>query len=334
MNKVITPPHLGDCKPSVSIILPVYNGEKTVDKIIRECLNQTYTNTELIIVNDGSTDSTASIISQYQEDKRVTILSQPNGGVSVARNAGIAASKGKYITFVDADDEIKPGFIENLVCAAIAENSDLVVAGYVKLPHGSVMLEESSFDRDRYQHVIMTKDIGVTFCKLYDADIIRSHGVAFPPRMKVCEDAVFYYRYLLYSERCIFINTQDYMYYAPTGGDAKYNVDIESEFVGFEAMKDALINLINYLNLDKNGYEHLRQRLLLHLRRLLYAIISKPKLFRAKLYKRIDWSSLFKYIKTDFLTKSLLRHNLFSLFEIKRITESKFLKRNLESTFS
>lgn len=117
----------------ISIIIPLYNAENYVDKILPCILGQTYTALEILLVNDGSTDGTLSKCQQYQrQDARIRVLSQENGGVSAARNRGLAEAKGEYISFVDADDYLKPDFIETLYRCAVQENCDVVCADYVE----------------------------------------------------------------------------------------------------------------------------------------------------------------------------------------------------------
>ena len=117
----------------ISIIIPLYNAENYVDKILPCILGQTYTALEILLVNDGSTDGTLSKCQQYQrQDARIRVLSQENGGVSAARNRGLAEAKGEYISFVDADDYLKPDFIEVLYRAATAEGCDVVCSDYLE----------------------------------------------------------------------------------------------------------------------------------------------------------------------------------------------------------
>lgn len=92
-------------KSIISVVIPVYNAEMVIERIVRQVLAQTYANLELIIVDDGSRDKTGAVIDRLAlEDKRMRVFHTPNGGVSKARNKGIKEAKGKYITFVDADE--------------------------------------------------------------------------------------------------------------------------------------------------------------------------------------------------------------------------------------
>jgi glycosyltransferase involved in cell wall biosynthesis len=110
----------------ISVILPVYNGEKTLRETIQSVLNQTFTDFELIIINDGSQDSTLEIISSIH-DSRIKVFSYPNSGVSASRNRGISHGMGEYITFIDADDLWTPDKLEKQL-KVLQENPQAAVA--------------------------------------------------------------------------------------------------------------------------------------------------------------------------------------------------------------
>lgn len=115
-------------KDLVSIIIPAYNVEQHIGNTIQSLLNQEYGNIEIIIVNDGSSDNTLSVIESYKQiDSRIIVLSQPNGGAARARNAGLSAATGDYITFLDGDDMLHSDTIsENLKYLSANENLDWV----------------------------------------------------------------------------------------------------------------------------------------------------------------------------------------------------------------
>lgn len=119
---------------NVSIIMPVYNKEKYLEKSIKSILNQTYKNFELIIINDGSTDNSSCICHKFaQEDSRIKVIDIENNGVSNARNIGIKNANGQYIQFIDADDYITNNMLENLVNLARIYNPDVIVNGIEKV---------------------------------------------------------------------------------------------------------------------------------------------------------------------------------------------------------
>ncbi len=112
----------------ISIIVPVYNVERYLEKCINSIIAQTYDNIEIILVNDGSTDDSTSIIARFEKvDSRVRSYSQDNGGLSAARNTGIDNAKGRYIAFVDGDDYIHPRMVEILYNNLINTDSDISV---------------------------------------------------------------------------------------------------------------------------------------------------------------------------------------------------------------
>ena len=118
-------------EPKVSIIVPIYNSEKYMSKCIESILNQTLTEIEIILVNDGSTDNSGKIIDNYaKKDNRIRVIHQDNSGPSVARNKGINIAKGKYIGFVDSDDYIEPNMYEELYNNANSKNIEVVMCSY------------------------------------------------------------------------------------------------------------------------------------------------------------------------------------------------------------
>lgn len=118
------------CSYMLSIIVPIYNAEKYIEKCIESILSQTYSDFELILVDDGSTDSSAQICDNYKSDERVKVIHKSNGGATSARKAGIAVALGEYIGFVDADDWIESDMYERLMCEAETHSADIVSCGY------------------------------------------------------------------------------------------------------------------------------------------------------------------------------------------------------------
>jgi glycosyltransferase involved in cell wall biosynthesis len=119
--------------PIISIIVPAYNSEKFLRHCLDSVLNQSYRDTEVICVNDASTDRSLSIIHQYAaSDPRVRVIDQPrNQGLSIARNAAMEIARGEYFLFVDADDYIQPDLCMKVVACAESSRADLVIFGYV-----------------------------------------------------------------------------------------------------------------------------------------------------------------------------------------------------------
>lgn len=118
----------------ISVILPIYNVEKYLEKCLDSILKQTYSNLEIILVDDGSKDRSPDICDEYKLiDQRIVVIHKQNGGLSDARNAGIQVANGKYLVFVDSDDYVKNNMIERLYHKLIEDNSDMVICNYVEV---------------------------------------------------------------------------------------------------------------------------------------------------------------------------------------------------------
>ena len=133
-----------------SVIMPVYNGEKFIDDAVKSVCAQTYDNWELIIVNDGSKDNTADVLKKYESNSQIKIIHKENGGVSVARNTAISASKGEYIVFLDADDVWHTNHLE-VMNELITEYPDAgLYATFTRteLVNGGI-IEECEFFKDK-----------------------------------------------------------------------------------------------------------------------------------------------------------------------------------------
>ena len=116
-------------QPIVSVIVPVYNTQKFIDRCLKSIIRQTFKDFEIVIINDGSTDNSLDICKSYSlQDDRIRIFTKENGGLASARNAGIAKARGEYIKFVDSDDEIPDDCLEKHICN---EPTDIVVSGFI-----------------------------------------------------------------------------------------------------------------------------------------------------------------------------------------------------------
>ena len=116
----------------VSVIVPVYNAEKYLEKCVNSIVNQTYKNLEIILINDGSKDNSLALCKKFNADARVVVIDQENRGAAGARNSGISVATGDYISFVDADDWVENSFIEKLVNLIQSTDSDISICKIVR----------------------------------------------------------------------------------------------------------------------------------------------------------------------------------------------------------
>ena len=140
-------------KPLISVIVPIFQVEKYLDKCISSIISQTYHNLEIILVDDGSTDNCSQICEKYKElDNRIKVIHKQNGGLSQARNVGLEIATGDFIGFVDSDDWIEPNMYETLISTLFEMNADIAVCGYQDEYEGinSILHDITSFKRNQY----------------------------------------------------------------------------------------------------------------------------------------------------------------------------------------
>ncbi len=211
----------------VSIIIPVYNAEATLRRCVESILNQEYTDFELILVNDGSTDSSAEICKEYAiSDPRVRTIQKENSGVSDSRNQGIQAAKGEYIQFVDADDWITADATKLMVREASQENCDLVITDFYRVigkrvSHKGSIKESGLLTREELAECMMESPAdfyyGVLWNKLFRRDIIMEHEIRMDEKISWCEDFLFNLEYMLYVRNASVLQVPVY-YYLKTEG--------------------------------------------------------------------------------------------------------------------
>lgn len=210
----------------VSVIVPVYNGEATLQRCLDSLLAQTWKNMELVVVNNASSDSTAAICAACP-DPRLVYLEEPRRGVSYARNTGLAAAGGDYIMFVDADDFVEPDMLETMLSV---EGYDVVYCGLTtQNPDGSnpqaMRIPEGPRSREDILCLLLqAKALSIMFgpcCKLYSRSVISS--VCFDENIQVGEDLKFHFDVLQHFDKAFFIDKQFYHYilYPQSDGHAK-----------------------------------------------------------------------------------------------------------------
>lgn len=209
-------------QPLVSVVVPVWNGEKVLEKCLKSVLNQSVSDMELIVVDDGSTDGTWPLLKRLaRQDSRIVPLCQPNGGVSQARNTGLAHCTGKYVRFVDADDVLPPGSMESLLRKAEENGSDMVLAAYTEVVGHLRKVrdlgdsEETMACNDFLEplsHYANSFYYGVLWNKLFRGDLIRHNRLSFVDGLNWGEDFVFVCAYLAHAETVSYTKAVVYDY--------------------------------------------------------------------------------------------------------------------------
>lgn len=206
-----------DMSVLISVIVPVYNVDKYLDKCIQSILSQSYTNFELLLVDDGSTDTSGDICEKYAEtDHRVRVIHKKNGGVSSARNAGIDRSAGEWIAFIDADDWIYPDFLKGFI-ANFSYDADLYIQGYTDSGGNTLVRADRYWKSDNLivelDDIYLDQLYNFVWNKLFKSSIIKANVLYFDPRITMLEDLWFVYSYLLHAKSVFNISQVNYYYW-------------------------------------------------------------------------------------------------------------------------
>lgn len=241
----------------VSIIVPIYNPGKKLNKCIKSILNQTYKDFELILVNDGSTDDSLNICKKYAyKDSRIIIINQNNQGAVKARKAGINNALGKYITFVDADDWLPEDALQILINDIEKNNADIVVGNSTKVLYKGMLIKRKNnsyfFEKDQLYVGKDIKDILVEaylyghpfpaslYAKLYKRDLFENTGNLNKKIHFLGEDLFLNIEIFLKASKVSVVNKSVY-FYRMGGGTSKYMpYHFEDIITGYEIQKQVI----------------------------------------------------------------------------------------------
>lgn len=221
--------------PLVSIIVPVYNGEKVVERCIRSLISQTYDNIEIIILNDGSKDHTMQILNKYANlDSRIRVVDKANSGVSDTRNQGLKLAQGEFIQFVDSDDWLPTETTEQLVKGMLSD-CEMVICDYNRVVDNNIVVkghipDEGPISRTEFALYMMKAPAnyyyGVLWNKMFRMDIIRKYELDFPEEIDWCEDLRFNLEYLQYVKQVYVLQKPLYYYVRTKGSLAQTRTDL------------------------------------------------------------------------------------------------------------
>lgn len=237
----------------VSIIVPIFNSEKYIETIIKQIINQTYENIELILVNDGSTDNSDSIVKSFLSDSRIKYISQPNGGPSFARNTGLKHVNGQYITFIDSDDSIAPDYIEKLYNGIIEFDSDICCCGYEYIGFNEAykhhdFLPFGQINKDNFVKNIFSGTGGITWGKIYKSNILLENNIQFDENFKLCEDQLFALTAWSKSTKFCSIDYNGYKYNGKNESSLMHNNNFCKWYQQFDLIKKEESILNNYVS--------------------------------------------------------------------------------------
>ncbi|MGN1299253.1 MAG: glycosyltransferase family 2 protein [Candidatus Scatovivens sp.] len=326
-----------------SIIVPVYNSEKYIQKCIDSILNQTYDNYEIIIINDGSTDNTLKIInSNYKNRSNIIIVNKENQGVSMARNLGIQYAKGEWITFLDADDWIDDNTLK-IINQEIESNSEIeLIQNNIYISNDyknsnkykvldNLIKKESTQKKEIIETIICinygSKKYGEKYgncrCiggKFYKKSLLIENKIAFPDGMETFEDGIFNLYAYFYSRATLIFNKNLY-HYRQHSTSATHQI-VNNQFERNSRIISEIINFINNFKMENymESFYYCCYELLLILLKNNYSKRNYRK-YIEKMLKFEFYENSVKNIKYKFLNMKdriklfLLRNKLYYLLK-------------------
>ncbi len=214
-------------KDLISVVVPVFNVEKYLDHCILSVLNQTYKNLEIILVNDGSTDTCSVMCDQYAiYDSRIKVVHKFNEGLSSARNVGLEIATGKYVTFVDSDDSVTEDYIEVLYDALKKTNSQITIGDFLNVKSEEFVIKRDTILNESFQifspreavQKMYNNPLNIHFVtvwgNLYQIDLFKSLRFPFG---KIHEDEFLSYKLFFSANRIVYTPNKIYNYFTRQG---------------------------------------------------------------------------------------------------------------------
>lgn len=299
-------------QPLISVIVPAYNLAHCIIDCIDSIEKQTYSNFEIIIIDDGSTDETKNVCEKLAKVySNIRVISQKNQGISAVRNLGIRESRGEYLAFIDGDDQIKETFLEHLYQRLIADSSDIAVCGYQEIrtsncsdfvPSAQVLDSKTALTN----YFIKQQDLDILIWnKLYKKSLFQDFNIQYPIG-QVHEDNLTTYKLFAKAKKISYLDSVEYYYYR-TNSHITANKD--SEFKTLRRLQAKLQTAMEAQNYLPKEYHSICEIAVL-LAKFAFIDASISELIPAKYFEenRI-WvkqnSKKFQFTKNPYLTKKL-----------------------------
>ncbi|ASN05984.1 glycosyltransferase family 2 protein [Virgibacillus necropolis] len=297
----------------VSVIIPIYNPGKNLEKCIKSVLKQTFTDFELILVNDGSTDNSLKICEKYRKtDNRILIIDKKNEGTVVTRRKGLDASSSDYIMFVDSDDWIDKKTIEILYKGAIKDSLEIIVCntlrtfgnGLIKQKNNSIYFKEDRvFNKEEIKDELAIAyfhghPFPASLCaKLYKRELLMSSG-KYIDKIKFFGEDLFYNLEMLMKADRLKVVDESLYYYRLGGFTSRYMPDLFKDVIeGFKIQKKVIDE--HYQNTKQSNYNGPSIMLLNMFKRCLY------DLFLGNLTELEIKQQIFEYVSNDYILEAI-----------------------------
>lgn len=245
----------------ISVIIPIYNAEAYLENCLESIKNQSFTDYEVLLIDDGSTDNSGKICDIFAtKDFRFQVIHKSNGGVSSARNIGIEQAKGEWICFMDSDDTVEKDYLQHLYQGTNQQNDILVVQGFK-----TILPKKQSRIRKFETRLYTASDIyqlfqflninrsGYPFAKLYNTQIVRQNQIRFIEQIHYAEDVMFMLTYMCYINAIQTLDGYNYNYYIRNNPNSLSQriFSFESEYTCYETYLDRIEKLKNRFNMPQ-----------------------------------------------------------------------------------
>ena len=271
--------------PKVSVIVPIYNAEKYLHRCVDSLLNQTFSDFEILLIDDGSPDNSGIISDEYaQKDTRVRVIHKKNGGVSSARQCGIDNALGEDVIHADPDDWVESRMLEDLYNKAIEEDADLVICDFfidyadkmVYQKQRPMSTDHEGVLKELFQHLHAS-----CWNKLIRRACIQDTGICFDPELSFCEDLYYHSSLLMHDIAIAYLPKAYYHYDQAINGDSivrKYKIETyEYDLMLYDKVVKLLVNTSAYDSARANmGY--------LLVLRAFFGNVFNSKEFKSKFY--------------------------------------------------
>lgn len=316
----------------ISIIVPVYNSQTVLERCVESIIRQSFSDWELLLVNDGSTDSSADICDYYaSKDSRIRSFHKENGGVSTARNYGLENMQGKWITFIDSDDWVNEYYLERLF-SHVGDTVDLVVSYAVVCGNGMERKEvypSNRINRDNFELMFIENDMNwhtSPWSKLYRAEIVRKNNLRFCEGMHIGEDALFLYTFMMASRNIYISSNTDYYYNAYMKNSLTKRMNsLSSELLSYRNIQDIVCRIIQDYRIQNSKAKFALNWLVgSYVRRVLNSLYHTEvdSETRIRTLKDLDFSAYLRGIVPDTFSQRvlhlLLRMRCWKLYDLIR----------------
>lgn len=320
----------------LSVIIPLYNAGSFLQRCVNGILSQTSQLFELILIDDGSTDSSALICDEYaKKDNRVIVYHQPNGGASSARNRGIDLAHGEWLIFVDVDDELTSDFFDSIAEILSVEDVDIVFFGNrVVFPSHLVehFLERKIIDSADMSYIFTDCEIFTPWSKVFKRDILKNNRIYFDVELKNGEDTLFMFQYLEYVHKVATIDRILYIHYLTTGSLSTVRVSYDLNVRLLNQVTELVGRLEKRFRLTDSAKERLRETIAVCIGRF-FKMNVLPGYYQksAAILDQLDFDLYCHYLRPKSITGKLyaflLKYRYYRLldclFKIRRLIVKK-----------